>query len=205
VGVDLSVFVREGIVEVPDSKWVPAIDAGGKPREGAWVTELELDLEDAGWPDVTRAICRKEHPHPGAQLRFTDEDGCRFQVFLTNQKGGRIARLEQLHRCRAAIEDSIRCGKDTGLRNLPFRAFAMNEVWLEIVLAASDLLAWSKRLLLAGELTRCEPKRLRYRLLHVAARLVRHARYVRLRLQRGWPWADALVAAFARLQALPAG
>jgi len=125
---------------------------------------------------------------------------------LTNQKGKRIARLEQVHRQRAAIEDSIRCAKASGLRNLPFRAYAMNEAWLELVLCGCDLLAWTRRLLLAGtELAACEPKRLRYRLLHVAGRIVRHARSVRLRLPRSWPWAPALATAFARLQALPSG
>jgi hypothetical protein len=65
------------------------------------------------------------------------------------------------------------------------------------------LLAWTQRLLLSGELARCEPKRLRYRLLHVAGRLTRHARRLRLHLPRGWAWGEALLDAFARLRALP--
>ena len=44
---------------------------------------------------------------------------------------------------------------------------------------------------------------LRYRLLHVAARIVRHARRLILRLQASWPWAVELAGAFARLRALP--
>jgi hypothetical protein len=43
----------------------------------------------------------------------------------------------------------------------------------------------------------------RQRLLHVAGRLVRSGRRVALRLARSWPWAEALVAAFVRLRALP--
>ena len=58
-------------------------------------------------------------------------------------------------------------------------------------------------LLLDGELATAEPKRLRYRLLHVAARITRSARRTRLRIAAGWPWAAALVAAFTRLAALP--
>jgi len=143
--------------------------------------------------------------HPGAQLSFSDHNGYRFQVFLTNQQGRRIARLEQLHRARAACEDRIRCGKDTGLANLPFRAFQPNAAWLELVLIAQDLLVWTQRLLLAGTgLARCEPKRLRYRLLHVAARLTRHARRLTLHLPRDWPWREPLLQAFERLRALPA-
>ena len=44
---------------------------------------------------------------------------------------------------------------------------------------------------------------LRYRLLHVAARLTRGQRRLWLRIQRSWPWAHDLAAAFARLAALP--
>ncbi len=203
VGLDLTEPVREAILALPESAWQPALAQDGDDREGAWVAELPLQLD--GWPAGTRAICRRERPHPGAQLSFTDDNGYRFQVFLTNQQGRRIARLEQLHRARASCEDRIRCGKDTGLANLPFRAFQPNAAWLELVLIGQDLLVWTQRLLLAGtELARCEPKRLRYRLLHVAARLTRHARRLVLHLPRAWPWRQALLQAFERLRAIPA-
>ncbi len=203
VGLDLSERVRQAILALSEADWRPALASEGGHREGAWVAELALDL--SAWPTGTRAICRRERPHPGAQLSFTDQDGYRFQVFLTNQQGARIARLEQLHRARAACEDRIRCGKESGLRNLPFRAFQTNAAWLELVLAGQDLLRWTQRLLLAnGELARCEPKRLRYRLLHVAGRLTRHARRLVLHLPHAWPWRSELLQAFERLRTLPA-
>ncbi len=203
VGLDLTEPVREAILALPERVWQPALAQDGADREGAWVAELPLQL--SGWPAGTRAICRRERPHPGAQLSFTDENGYRFQVFLTNQQGKRIGRLEQLHRARAACEDRIRCGKQTGLRNLPFRSFQANAAWLELVLIGQDLLCWTQRLLLAGtELARCEPKRLRYRLLHIAGRLSRHARRLVLHLPHAWPWQRELLAAFERLRALPA-
>ena len=204
VGFDLTEPVREAILAVPERAWRPALTQKGEQREGVAVAELALDLEANGWSAGTRAICRRERPHPGAQLTFSDESGYRFQVFITNQQGRRIERLEQLHRHHAVVEDRIRCGKDTGLRNLPFRGFQPNAAWLELVLMAQDLLAWTQRLLLSGELARCEPKRLRYRLLHVAGRLTRHARRLRLHLPRGWAWGEQLLDAFQRLRLLPA-
>ena len=124
VGCDLTERVREAILALLESAWTPALDSEGCDREGGWVAELDVEL--SAWPAGTRAICRRERPHPGAQLSFSDSGGQRFQVLLTNQKGRRIARLEQVHRQRAAIEDSIRCAKASGLRNLPFRSYAMN-------------------------------------------------------------------------------
>ena len=204
VGCDLSGRVREAILALPESAWVPALDAAGVPRDGAWVAGLPIDLP--GWPRGTRAICRREIPHPGAQLSFTDHDGHRFQVMLTNQKGGRIARLEQIHRSRAAIEDSIRCAKASGLRNLPFHSFSRNEAWLQLVLMGIDLVAWTRMLLLQDTaLATAEPKTLRYRLFHVAGRIRAGSRQLKLRLQRGWEWGSAIIGAFARLRALPAG
>jgi hypothetical protein len=194
--------VRAAVLAVPADAWQPAVDADGQPRPGAEVAELHT-LELAGWPQGTRAICRREDPHPGAQLSFTDVDGHRFQVFITDQPDPDITTLELRHRRHARVEDRIRCGKATGLRNLPFDLLRRNQVWLELVLVAHDLLCWAQALLLEGDLKVAEPKTLRYRLLHVAARVVRHARRLIVRLQRTWPWASALAAAFTRLRALP--
>jgi hypothetical protein len=74
---------------------------------------------------------------------------------------------------------------------------------LLLVQLAQDLLACSQALLLTGDLARVEPATLRYRLWHTAAKLARHARRTHLRLDRHWPWATQLAAAFTRLQALP--
>jgi Transposase DDE domain group 1 len=88
------------------------------------------------------------------------------------------------------------------LAKFPFREFALNQVWLEIVMLAHDLIVWTQTLLLDGELTKAEPKRLRYRLLHVAGRLAFSARRAKLHLPGAWPWAHHLLAAFRQLTAL---
>jgi hypothetical protein len=204
VGFDLTEPVREAILAVPQDAWSPALDQDGSQRENGEVAELTDLLDLSGWPCGSRMIVRRERPHPGAQLSFTDHDGHRFQAILTDQDDSDIAAIERRHRARARVEDQIADDKDTGLAKLPFRDFAMNAVWLELVLIAHDLLTWTKALLLSGQLARSRPKRLRHRLLHVAARLAFSARRARLRLQANWPWASELAAAFTRLQALPA-
>jgi hypothetical protein len=202
MGYDLTAGVRDAILGLPESSWRPAIRQDGQVREGAWVAELTNQLDLAGWPEGTRVIVCRERPHPGAQLSFTDHDGHRFLATLTDLAGDAIE-LERTHRARANAEDRVRIAKQTGLENLPFREFDHNAVWLELSLIAQDLIAWTQRLALDGELALCEPKTLRYRLLHTAARLAFHARRATLRLQRSWPWADALATAYARLAALP--
>jgi hypothetical protein len=203
LGMPIDAHVREAILTQPEQAWTPAVDGDGQPRAGAEVCELTGWIDLHTWPEGTRAICRREDAHPGAQLRFTDHDGHRFQVFLTDQPDPDLAALELRHRQRARVEDRIRAAKATGLSNLPFDRWRRNQVWLELVLAAQDLTCWTQALLLDGDLAVAEPKTLRYRLLHVAARIVRHARRVILRLQRSWPWATQLARAFARLRTLP--
>jgi hypothetical protein len=202
MGFDLTETVRRAILELGESAWRPALGQDGERRDGAWVAEITDRLQLTGWPAGTRVIVRRERPHPGAQLSFTDHDGHRFLATLTDLPGEPVE-LERLHRARANTEDRVRCAKQTGLQNLPFRDFDDNAVWLEISLIAQDLIAWTQTLALDGELAVCEPKTLRYRLLHTAARVAFHARQATLRLQRSWPWANALAAAFARLLALP--
>ncbi len=203
VGYELTEIVRAAILEIPDDAWVVALDQDGSLRDNGEVAEITAGVELSSWPDGSRLIVRRERPHPGAQLSFSDHDGHRFQAILTDQTGG-IAELERRHRARARVEDRIRDDKDTGLAKFPFKQFALNEVWLEIVLLAHDLIVWTQALLLDGELAKAEPKRLRYRLLHVAARIAFHGRRGRLRLQHDWPWGEQLLAAFQKLKALPA-
>ena len=204
VGYELTEAVRAAILATPQERWLATTCQDGSERPNGQVCEITAGLQLSTWPSGSRMLVRRERPHPGAQLSFTDHDGYRFQATLTDQPGTDIAELERRHRARAGVEDQIRNDKDTGLRNLPFRDFEHNRVWVQLVLLAHDLLGWTQRLLLTGELARCEPKRLRYRLLHTAGRLAFHARTATLRLQASWPWAGALAAAFARLKALPA-
>ena len=204
VGYELTEKVRAAILQIPEHAWVPALAQDGSVRDNGEVAEITDSVDLSSWPQGSRLIVRRERPHPGAQLSFTDHDGYRFQAILTDQPDDDIAALECRHRQRAHVEDRIRDDKDTGLAKFPFKEFALNEVWLEIVMLAHDLIVWAQALLLDGELAKAEPKRLRYRLLHVAGRLAFSARRAKLHLQSTWPWASELTAAYRKLTALPA-
>src|ERR1039458_2732418 len=204
VGYELTEKVRAAILTIPEDAWVAALDQDGSVRTNGEVCEITDMVDLSAWPERSRLIVRRERPHPGAQLSFTDHDGYRFQAILPDQGDEDIAVLECRHRQHARVEDRIRDDKDTGLRKFPFKEFALNEVWLEIVGLAHDLIVWTQALALDGELAKAEPKRLRYQLLHVAGRLAFSARPGQLPLPRRWPPAPALQAAFERLKALPA-
>ena len=202
VGYELTEQVRTAILALPEDAWVVALAQDGTARENGEVAEITEMVDLSAWSDGSRLIVRRERPHPGAQLSFTDHDGYRFQAILTDQDDRDIAVLECRHRQHAHVEDRIRDDKDTGLSKFPFKAFAHNEVWLEIVMLAHDLIIWTQALTLDGELAKAEPKRLRYQLLHVAGRLAFSGRRAKLHLQDSWPWTEQLLAAFQKLKTL---
>ena len=176
----------------------------GLLREGPGGDQL------AGWPASMRVFARRERPHPGAQLTlFEAGDGWRYTLWATNVpaslRGWRAnhAYIDAAHRVHARVEDRIRTGKDCGIGRFPSSGFGINSAWLTASLIAATLLAWLRLLALDGDLARAEPKTLRYRLLHAAARLVRGGRRRRLKVSRTWPWADAIATAWTRITALP--
>jgi DDE family transposase len=190
---------------IPSECWHPAIEEDGL-REGAQVAEATGMIDLSSWPEGSRLILRKERPHPGAQLTFTDVDGHRITAFLTDTAPGVIpgqaAGLELRHRQHACVEDRIPEGKQAGLRNFP-RGWEENSAWLEAVLAAADLICWAKLICFSGvpSLARREIAAFRYRVLHAAAQLTRSAHRTCLRIDRTWRWATHIAEGFHRLRA----
>jgi len=230
VGWELGERERHALSLVPQRVWQVAVDPDGQPHtsrdeHGEIVDAAQLaDLTDLiratsgldGWPASTRIIARRERPHPGAQLSlFEHHHGWRYHLFATNIPRlpaahphaflNNLAYLDATDRSHARVEDRIRCGKSTGLGKFPSHAWERNQAWLTASSLAQTLLAWLGPLCLDGDLARAEPHTLRYRLLHVAAKLTRGQRRRYLRLDQTWPWTPELVRAIARIQALPAG
>lgn len=204
-GLPIDQRARNAVLLAQEEDWIPAIETDGTVRDGAWVTELTELIDLGTWPEGTRVIARRERPHPGAQLSLFDiSDGHRHQLFITDQADADIASLELRHRHRAHVENRIRAAKDTGLRNLPCVDVVCNDTWLQLVLIAQDLTAWTQALCFDGALAIAEPKRLRHRVLHAAAAIAHTGGAVIVRFQRTWPWVTDIVTAFGRLRvALP--
>jgi hypothetical protein len=207
LGFPITDELRQAIVAVGEAGWVDAVEPDDEIRDGAWVAEVTDHLDLSAWPAGARLIVRKERPHPGAALSLFDIiEGLRHTAFLTDTAAlsdqADTASLELRHRRHARIEDRIRQAKAAGLRNLPCKEVAENHAWLECVLAAADLVAWSKLICFADNpaIARCEIATFRYRILHTAARITHGARTVRLRLDRTWTWAKTLALAFSRLR-----
>jgi len=136
-----------------------------------------------------------------------DAEGLVGQDGIEGVPGSRHAQfIDVLHRQHAVVEDGVRTGKAAGLRNLPSRSWRVNCGWVLAANIAADLQAWCRLLGLydAGDLRDAEPDTLRYRLWHIPARFVRHARRRTLKISWDWPWKDAFLTCWQRISALPA-
>ena len=203
IGHQVNGKVREALLLFQEEDWEQAIEADGTVRDGAFLAELTELMDLTAWGEGARIICRRERPHPGAQLSMFDmSEGFRHTCFITNatKNDDDVPALELRHRGHARVEDRVRNWKDCGLANLPFASFTQNLAWVAASLVAGSLLAWAQMTCLDGELKKAEPKTLRYRILHVAAVLVRRGRRLVLRLDETWPWAPALQRAFLKLR-----
>jgi len=157
-------------------------------------------------PAGMRVIVRKERPHPGAQLRFTDTDGLRLTAIITNTRDRQLADLELRHRRRPLR------GPHPHLQRHRADQPATARVRPEPALVGRGVpRRRAHRVVADAGLHRpprpaVEPKRLRLRLFTIAGRLVRHARRrrLRLRLSAHAPWRHLIETALTRLKALPA-
>jgi hypothetical protein len=216
VGWTITDVDETAIAAVPASDWVASLRQDGLPTTDAGVVELTgLDARVEAWIPGMRLIARRTRPaarHRNKLTALERETGWRYAIVATN-----ITRLwgipgshhpqwiDVLHRNHATVEDQVRTNKAMGLRNLPSRSWKINRGWVLAANIAADLSAWTRLLGLHDQpdLAHAEPQTLRYRLLHLPAKLTTHARRRQLTIPDTWPWAEAFLLCWHRLSALP--
>jgi hypothetical protein len=204
------------IAALPTEAWTDSLRQNGEATATAGVAELTgLDTRAAKWLPGLRLIVRRTRPAARHRKNLTDlerETGWRYAIVATNITRMRgIAGshqpqwLDALHRSHATVEDRVRTNKAMGLRNLPSKSWAVNQSWVLAANIATDLTAWTRLLGLHDQpdLAHAEPETLRYRLLHLPATLSSHARQRVLKVAETWPWTNAFILCWQRLNALP--
>jgi hypothetical protein len=211
---------EQAIELLPSGAWQAAVDQDGVVQEDKHVAEITHLMRRAGrWPAGLRWIVRRARPSRRQARNLTAFEratGWRYSIIVTNIPAARgipgvpgshhAQFIDVLHRQHAVVEDGVRAAKSMGLRNLPSKTWVVNCGWVLAANLAADLAAWCRLLGLydCDDLKDAEPDTLRYRLLSLPARLVRHARQRVLKISRTWPWKEAFLACWDRLCALPA-
>jgi Transposase DDE domain group 1 len=208
------------IAAVPDGAWKPGVRQDGTAEDGKDTAEITDLLARAGnWPDGLRWIARRVKPsrrHLGNLTDYEKKTGWKYSITCTDIPGTGIGGVpgsrhpqftDVLHRDHATVETGgVRTAKAMGLRNLPSKTWQVNKGWTAAASIAAGLTARARLLGLHDQegLRDAEPDTLRYRLWHIPARLVRHARKKILKISPDWPWRQAFITCWERLCALPA-
>ena len=212
VGWPVDERTRAGIEQLPEQAWTARLAADGRAEPGEQVADLtgllrhgpEGDRLD-GWPADLRVIASRTRRGTSEQAALGEDAEWRHGAFATNTPQGQIQWLDARHRTQAHAEDKIKELKAMGAARLPTADAGRNTAWLQLAALAVTLTGWLRHLALDGDLKLAEPKTLRFRILNIPAKLVHHARYLILKIPDGWAWADDLVNAWDRLQALHPG
>jgi hypothetical protein len=205
------------IALLPASAWTVALAQDGEATPGYEIAELTGLSTRSGWPPHLRLIVRRCKPSRRQAKKLTDFErstGYVYSIIATNIglqglkgiPGSHTAQfIDVLHRHHAVVEDRVRCNKAMGLRNLPSKAWRVNQAWILAANIAADLDAWTRLLGLAGhpELAAAEPDSMRAKLYAIPARLAHHARNRALRISATWPWSQAFASCWQALTALP--
>jgi hypothetical protein len=201
----------DAIQQLPRGAWTGGIGQDGEPADDTFLADLTGLLDLGTWQKKIpglRIIVRDEPLHPRYRKRATEREkklGRRYQLIATNTSHGQIAWPDARHRSHVHVENNVKQAKDLGLNRWPSRHWAINVAWTQIVALAANLLACFRHLALpAGELRDATPKLLRYRLLHLPARLTRGQRKRWLHLRADWPWTQDLISAWQAVKDLPA-
>jgi hypothetical protein len=208
------------LAAVPAGAWKPGIRQDGSPEDDKDVTEITHLMSRAGnWPGGLRWIARRVKPSRRHLKNLTDYEkktGWKYSITCTNIPDSGIPAvpgshhpqyIDVLHRDHATVETAgVETAKAMGLRNLPSKTWQVNKGWVLAANIAADLTAWARLLGLHDQedLRDAEPDTLRYRIWHLPARLVRHARKRILKISPDWPWKDAFLTCWQRLCSLPA-
>lgn len=204
---------RAGIAELPEQAWTARLTAGGDvAADGGQVAEVNGLLRGSaggdrldGWLADMRVIVYRTLRPVGEQAKLGEDAQWRYSAFATNTAEGQLQWLDARHHTQAHIEDKVKELKAMGAQKLPTADSDRNAAWLQLAALAVTLTAWLRHLALDNELAVAEPKTLRFRLFAVPARIVRHARSPILKIPDHWAWADDLVNAWTRIQALQPG
>jgi Transposase DDE domain group 1 len=200
----------EALATDAGTDWQPALGTEG--TRGSEIAETTFTIgahtKTASRARIVRLIVRRQRTRGGDQLSFDDLDGWRFHAIITNLPAwiAPAVEVEHHHRRRGGIpEDAIRQLKeDFALCHAPFSNFCANWLWWHACTLAHNVARWLRVLALPDEFHRCRAKRWRLAFFNVAARVVRHAGTLWLRLPRNHAWADAFIEALTRIRRLPA-
>jgi len=207
ISADMGRDLRARCEAVPAAEWV---ELAVRAREIVHVAEVEFTPGE--WPKTAAPLRYVALRFTPVQGELFAEPGLKYLAVVTNRpapadptapRGDELdaAALVQWHWEKAGtIEHVHRSMKDElGAGVLPSQRFGANAAWFRINAITYNVLTFLKRRALPPRLRDARPKRLRYELFTIAARLTLHQSQLAANLAASEPRAAELVLARQRL------
>lgn len=199
ISADMSKELRARCVAVPEAAWTKV-----EQRDHEDVHLAEVEFTPGEWSkdaEPLRYITIRFTPR---QLELLQERGPKYLAIVSNRKDVAAAELVRWHWQKAGtIEHVHRVLKDElGAGVMPSGRFGANAAWFRINVLTFNVLTALKRRALPDRYHVARPKRLRFELFTVPARLVVHQSRVSVRASLSEPRAQEIVAARQRLVTL---
>jgi hypothetical protein len=185
VSVRMNPALKKRILRLPELAWKPYRQDSETESECADVLNYwpeEEDRPEGAGP--LRYVAIRIRPRQGEL--FGDGSEAKYFAVASNAWDWGPQKLLEWHREKAgtieAIHDVLKNELAGGV--MPCGRFGANAAWIRLALITHNVLTALKRIALPEPWLRARPKRLRFRIFCSPAKLIHHARQLRLRVRR---------------------
>jgi len=225
IGCNVTQAFKIAVAQIPDSEWCPIYkETNGKQMKtgSEWAevcfvpNELCHSIDAPEYRYLTKRQIFEEQPslpgmekeQPSLPFPTLQIDEKKYKVFgiVTNIKETEMNGEDLIHwlhaRCgkseevHAVMKDDLAGGK------LPSADFGENAAWWWIMIMALNLNVMMKKLALEPAMVNVRMKRIRFSIINIPGRIIKRSRSLFLRLSKGHPSYDILIAARKRIAML---
>jgi hypothetical protein len=181
ISADMSRELRALCTEVPDERWTLFEQSGDAERH---VTDIEF--APGIWPKDAKPLRYIAiRLTPTQRELFHDGSAVKYFAVVTNREGD-AGEIIDWHRQKAGTVEHVHdvTKNELGAGVMPSGKFGANAAWYRLAMIAHDVLILMKRRVLPPEFKDARPKRLRFRVFTIAAKVIHHARGLVARVAR---------------------
>lgn len=183
ISADMTRELRQAVEELDEGAW-SALEARDEKKARGYLDEQRHVADVAFVPDG-RGITKHTQPDRYVAIRilarqgelFADGAQEKYFAIVTNDFERSCSQLVHWQRAKAGTVEHVHdvLKNDLGAGTLPCGRFGANAAWFRLNVLTYNVLSAFKRLTLPEKLHTARPKKLRFRLLGRAGKVVRHA------------------------------
>lgn len=179
--------LREAMAELDEQAWEPL-----EPRDGAPAVDEQRHVADIPFVPEAWGVTKDTPPdrYVGIRIRprqselLSGGNEVKYFAIVSNDFDSSCSELVHWHRAKAGTVEHVHdvLKNELGAGGMPCGRFGANAAWYRLNVLTYNVLSAFKRLALPSELRQARPKKLRFRLLGLAGKVVRHAGRTMLRI-----------------------